>query len=46
MEIGGHQFVTAPIADLPLLFPHVALAPRPVLSQTVYTLRSTFRGNP
>jgi hypothetical protein len=46
MDIGGHEFVTAPIADLPLLFSHMALAPRPVLSQTVYTLRSTFRGNP
>ena len=41
MDFGGHQFVTAPIADLPLLFPHMTLAPRPILSQSVYTPRST-----
>jgi len=46
MDFGGHQFVTAPIADLPLLFPHMTLAPRPILSQSVYTLRSTFFANP
>jgi len=27
--LGGHQFVTAPIADLPILFPQAAPAPRP-----------------
>jgi Protein of unknown function (DUF2723) len=46
MDLGGHQFVTAPMADLPLLFPHLALAPRPNLLQTVYTLRSTLPRNP
>ena len=46
MDLGGHQFVTAPMADLPILFPHMALAPSPNLIQTVYTRRSTFASNP
>jgi hypothetical protein len=46
MDLGGRQFVTAPMADLPILFPHTALAPRPNSIQTVYTLRSTFPSNP
>jgi len=36
----GHEFVTAPIADLPLLFPHAALAPRESAVGAVYTSRS------
>lgn len=35
-----HEFVTAPIADLPLLFPHAALAPRETAPGGVYTSRS------
>ena len=46
MDLGGHQFVTAPMADLPILFPHMALAPDLKLIQTVYTRRSTFPSNP
>ena len=46
IDVGGHQFVTAPMADLPILFPHMALAPSPNLIQTVYTRRSTLEGNP
>jgi hypothetical protein len=46
VDLGGHQFVTAPMADLPLLFPHTALAPRLEPAKAVYTLRSTPRNNP
>jgi hypothetical protein len=46
VDLGGHQFVTAPMADLPLLFPQAALAPRQKLTKTVYTPRSTARSNP
>jgi Protein of unknown function (DUF2723) len=46
MDLGGHQFVTAPMADLPILFPLMTLAPSPNLLQTVYTRRSTFARNP
>jgi hypothetical protein len=41
VDLEGHQFVTAPIADLPILFPNVALAPREDLALKVYTPRST-----
>jgi hypothetical protein len=46
INLGGHEFVTAPIADLPILFPHMALDPRPGLAPKVYTRRSTPPGNP
>jgi hypothetical protein len=32
IDVGGQQFVTGPIADLPLLFPHAAPAPREGIS--------------
>jgi hypothetical protein len=37
----GHEFVTAPIADLPLLFPDATPAPNGSLAPKVYTPRST-----
>jgi hypothetical protein len=42
----GHEFVTAPIADLPLLFPHAALGPRETVAGGVYTTRSIPLGQP
>jgi hypothetical protein len=39
--LGGHSYVTAPIADLPILFPHAALAPREDRAAEVYTRRAT-----
>ncbi len=39
--LGGHEYVTAPIADLPILFPHAALSPREDLATEVYTRRAT-----
>jgi hypothetical protein len=41
VDLEGHRFVTAPIADLPLLFPKTSLAPRQDLALKVYTTRST-----
>ena len=41
-DLGGHEFVTAPIRDLPLLFPQAAPAP----AAEVYTPRSTPLSNP
>ncbi len=41
IDLGGHAYVTAPIADLPFLFPHAALAPRQDLTTEVYTRRAT-----
>jgi len=41
VDLGGHKFVTAPMADLPFLFPHAALAPRQEVAQEVYTPRAT-----
>ena len=46
IDLGGHRFVTAPIRDLPLLFPKMASAPSGKVDQTVYTLRSTLQPNP
>jgi hypothetical protein len=46
VDLDGHQFVTAPIADLPLLFPRTALAPRQNLPGEVYTSRSTPLSHP
>ena len=39
--LGGHSYVTAPIADLPILFPHAALAPSDNMASEVYTRRAT-----
>jgi hypothetical protein len=41
VELDGHQFVTAPIADLPLLYPKSALAPPQHVMGQVYTPRTT-----
>ena len=41
VTLGGHSYVTAPIADLPILFPHAALAPPQDLASEVYTRRAT-----
>lgn len=41
VTLGGHQFVTAPIRDLPLLFPRAAPAPTPKVAPEVYTPRTT-----
>jgi hypothetical protein len=41
VDLEGHKFVTAPIADLALLFPSTSLAPRQDLALKVYTPRST-----
>jgi hypothetical protein len=46
MDLGGHRFIVAPIGDLPLLFPKMALAPGGKIAETVYTLRSTREPNP
>jgi hypothetical protein len=46
VDLGGRQFVTAPIADLPFLFPHASLATRPDLAPKVYTPRSTALSHP
>lgn len=45
-QLGGHEFVTAPIADLPLLFPDAAPAVGRQASGNVYTLRSTGQSKP
>ena len=42
----GHKFVTAPIADLPLLFPDAVTAPPLDLAPKVYTPRATPSTNP
>jgi hypothetical protein len=42
----GHKFVSAPIADLPLLFPDAAKAPTVDLAPKVYTPRTTPSTNP
>jgi len=42
----GHEFVTAPIADLPLLFPRAALAPRENAAGGLYTPRANLLGHP
>ncbi len=39
--LGGHRFVTAPIADLSLLFPKSALAPPEPIPNVLYTPRAT-----
>jgi Protein of unknown function (DUF2723) len=39
--LDGHEFVTAPIADLPLLFPDAAPPPGSSLALKVYTPRAT-----
>lgn len=39
--LNGHRFVTAPIADLPLLFPKSALAPHKPVPGQLYTPRAT-----
>jgi hypothetical protein len=39
--LGDHTYITAPIADLPILFPNAALAPREDLAAEVYTRRAT-----
>jgi hypothetical protein len=41
VELGGHEYITAPITDLPFLFPRAALAPRQDLAIEVYTRRAT-----
>jgi hypothetical protein len=41
VDLEGHQFVTAPIADLPLLFPDALSAPNQSLAPKVYTPRAT-----
>jgi hypothetical protein len=45
-ELGGHRFVTAPMKDLPLLFPDVALRPAAAVGEKLYTSRSTALGQP
>jgi 4-amino-4-deoxy-L-arabinose transferase-like glycosyltransferase len=42
----GHEFVTAPIADLPLLFPDAVTPPAVDLAPKVYTPRTTPSTNP
>jgi hypothetical protein len=44
--LGGHEYVTAPIADLPFLFPQATLAPGQSPAAPVYTPRSTGLSNP
>jgi hypothetical protein len=46
LELQGQEFVTAPIRDLPLLFPQAAPAPVQKAAAEVYTPRSTPLGNP
>jgi hypothetical protein len=46
VELNGHAFVTAPIRDLPLLFPQAAPAPGQKVAIEVYTPRSTPLSNP
>jgi hypothetical protein len=46
VDLGGHAFVTAPIADLPILFPRAALVPRQEMALEVYTPRATPFGHP
>jgi hypothetical protein len=41
VDLQGHEFVTAPIADLPLLFPDAAPTPGRSLAPKVYTPRAT-----
>ena len=41
VDLAGRPFVTAPIADLPLLFPKSALTPPQALPAKVYTPRAT-----
>jgi len=41
VDLDGRRFVTAPIADLPLLFPKSALAPPQPVPGQVYTPRAT-----
>ena len=41
VALGGHRFLTAPIADLPLLFPKTALAPPQPVPARLYTPRAT-----
>ena len=35
-SLGGHDYVSAPIRDLPLLFPHIGLVPGPAAETGVY----------
>ena len=42
----GHRFVSAPIADLPLLFPDAVTTPHVDLAPKVYTPRATPSTNP
>jgi hypothetical protein len=46
VDLDGHQFVSAPIKDLPLLFPKMALAPRVAMAESLYTPRSTAARRP
>ena len=46
VELGGHTFVTAPIGDLPYLFPNAPLAPSQKAAAAVYTPRATASSNP
>jgi hypothetical protein len=41
VDLEGHEFVSAPIADLPLLFPDATLTPDRSLAPKVYTPRAT-----
>jgi len=46
VDLNGHAFVTAPIADLPLLFPDAAVPPPQIAASDVYTPRSTPQTKP
>jgi len=46
ISLDGHQFVTAPIADLPLLYPKAALAPPLHVTGQLYTPRTTLPPKP
>lgn len=46
VTLEGHDFVTAPIADLTILFPHEPLIPGRNLADEVYTPRTTPPGQP
>jgi hypothetical protein len=41
VDLGGHTYVTAPIRDLPFLYPKAAPAPGPAAAAKLYTPRST-----
>lgn len=46
VTLEGHEFVTAPIADLALLFPQATQAPKEAVAEKLYTLRSNALAHP